>query len=84
MVARRAHNPKVRGSNPLLATKKDKLFESLSFFFFNSYATALAADLPNGLSSSSRNSSEMLIRGIGDPATDPNEDATCRLPEAES
>ena len=37
MVARRAHNPKVVGSNPASATKKRHLFRCLFSFFSNQY-----------------------------------------------
>ncbi len=33
LVARRAHNPKVRGSNPLPASKKEDTFSAFFLFF---------------------------------------------------
>ncbi len=36
-VARRAHNPKVRGSNPLLATKSIKEPNYFGFFYFSKF-----------------------------------------------
>ena len=35
LVARRAHNPKVRGSNPLPATKTDKGLQMMQAFFID-------------------------------------------------
>ena len=47
MVARRAHNPKVRGSNPLPATRVKTKGYVISVTFFNLFQKLIPNSIPN-------------------------------------